>query len=87
MPSTVGVELGQSSDGGHATLTLFYGYETLASAGYGLNITADTQTVGIQMFEYVTSGSANRFANYNSISVDGMQCDFDVTIVQWNTAA
>lgn len=87
LPSTVGVELGQSSDGGHATLTLFYGYETLASAGYGLNITADTQTVGIQMFEYVTSGSANRFANYNSISVDGMQCDFDVTIVQWNTAA
>ena len=90
LPSTVGVEISQSTQDDKAVLTLFYDYATFALSNYGLNITADTETVALQMFEYVLDNSGNLYGCYNTISdASGNPLAFDnpANMVIWNTAA
>lgn len=84
--SALGVTASGTTVDGVTTLTLFYSYETLQSANYGLNINADSKEIGLQMFEYVMDASGNLYGCYNCINVDGNPLAFDTGVanfVRW----
>ncbi len=66
--ASLGVQASEKSADGKTVITLFYSYGTLQGEGYGLNISAHTSAVGIQMFEYVTDASGNLYGSYNCIN-------------------
>ena len=64
---TLGVQASEKVDGEKKVITLFYSYETFARADYDLDITADTATIGINLFEYVTDGTGSQYGCYNGM--------------------
>lgn len=89
-PATVGVEQSITTKDGKTVLTLFYDFDTFAWADYGLDITATSQQIRVQMFEYVDDASGNLYACYNTISNasgDPLAFDNPANMIVWNTAA
>ena len=89
-PSALGVEATQTvNDEGKSVSTLFYSYATLQRSDYGLSITADTEEIALQLFEYVNVGG-ELYGVYNCIrDKDGVMKPFDGGLdgfVRWNTS-
>ena len=76
-------EVGLSVTAESGTLVFFYSYETLA--GYGLNITAESESLKLQLFEYVTAGNAELFGCYNCLKFKGESLRFDLDLEHFVT--
>ena len=70
--SSLGVVASESA----GVISLFYSYETLAE--YGLGITAESESLKLQLFEYVTNGNAELFGCYNCLKFEGESLRFDL---------
>lgn len=81
--ASLGVEAVESASEKTNRITLFYPYETLCGENYGLNITAESENIGVQFFEYVTDSSGNLYGCYNCVTSDGALVPFDLGVANF----
>lgn len=83
LPSSIGVLSSETNLDGNKIVTLFYTFDTLNSALYGLNLSDDTSKIGVQFFEYVTDAQGNLYGCYNCLNVNNTPLAFDTGVANF----